>query len=422
MSSDSLDVPLYLQVQNADDNTYSGNVVPTLAFILQASGVIVLNNEQGFSVKNIRALCDVGNSTKKRLNSGCIGKKGIGFKSVFQITDVPEIHSNGFHMKFDTSEGQIVFVLPTVVPPLDINLFERELFNESNENDDASWNTCIVLPFKSKLKEGKGEYEPHLDQQPVFAFLPLRTYGLKFILQGDFVLPSSREEVDGDSAWNQWLLSKFPTLFVNALKSFYGLGCFQEIPGKAVTAYMKFVPLVGEVHGFFYHLPHMIISKLRKSNCLILEGQNGEWVPPCRVLRCWNEEARALLPESLLGKHLGVGYLNKDIVLSDILAKALGVQDYGPKILIDVMSSICNSDDGIRSLGLDWLSAWLNALHATVSFHSATNSLNAGMDFDITNKLQKIRFIPLSDYSYVSLEQGPIWLPCDAFSALEGEL
>ncbi|KAK1285568.1 hypothetical protein QJS10_CPB20g01144 [Acorus calamus] len=501
-------------VQNADDNTYSGNVVPTLAFILQASGVIVLNNEQGFSVKNIRALCDVGNSTKKGSNSGYIGKKGIGFKSVFRIADAPEIHSNGFHVKFDISEGQIGFVLPTVVPPLDINLFERELFNESNENDDASWNTCIVLPFKSKLKEGKGinsimsmfsdlhpslllflhrlecilfknmlndtlvimrretlgdgivrvshgnellswlvvsqklqansirpdveiteisvaftlhlsdtgEYEPHLDQQPVFAFLPLRTYGLKFILQGDFVLPSSREEVDGDSAWNQWLLSKFPTLFVNALKSFCGLGCFQEIPGKAVTAYMKFVPLVGEVHGFFHHLPHMIISKLRTSNCLILEGQNGEWVPPCRVLRCWNEEARALLPGSLLDKHLGVGYLNKDIILSDILAKALGVQDYGPKILIDIMSSICNSDDGIQSLGFDWLSAWLNALHATVSFHSATNSLNAGMDFDITNRIRKIRFIPLSDYSYVSLEQGPIWLPCDAFSALEGEL
>nr|GEX60956.1 hypothetical protein [Tanacetum cinerariifolium] len=39
--------------------------------------IIVLNNEQGFSAENIRALCDVGNSTKKKASSGYIGKKGI---------------------------------------------------------------------------------------------------------------------------------------------------------------------------------------------------------------------------------------------------------------------------------------------------------------------------------------------------------
>ena len=58
---------------------------PTLTFILQDSGVIVLNNEHGFSAENIRALCDVGNSTKRGCSAGYIGKKGIGFKSVFRV-------------------------------------------------------------------------------------------------------------------------------------------------------------------------------------------------------------------------------------------------------------------------------------------------------------------------------------------------
>lgn len=58
---------------------------PTLTFILQEKGIVVLNNEQGFSFNNIRALCDVGNSTKKNLDAGYIGKKGIGFKSVFRV-------------------------------------------------------------------------------------------------------------------------------------------------------------------------------------------------------------------------------------------------------------------------------------------------------------------------------------------------
>lgn len=78
-------MPLLLQVQNADDNTYPTNVEPTLAFILQESGIVVLNNERGFSAENIRALCDVGNSTKKGSSAGYIGKKGIGFKSVFRV-------------------------------------------------------------------------------------------------------------------------------------------------------------------------------------------------------------------------------------------------------------------------------------------------------------------------------------------------
>ncbi|KAA8548393.1 hypothetical protein F0562_000077 [Nyssa sinensis] len=93
-------------VQNADDNVYQENVEPTLTFILQEAGIIVLNNEQGFSAHNIRALCDVGNSTKKGSTAGYIGKKGIGFKSVFRVTDAPEIHSNGFHVKFDIKIGR----------------------------------------------------------------------------------------------------------------------------------------------------------------------------------------------------------------------------------------------------------------------------------------------------------------------------
>lgn len=74
-----------IQVQNADDNNYPESVEPTLAFILQDSGIAVLNNERGFSAQNMRALCDVGNSTKKGSNTGYIGKKGIGFKSVFRV-------------------------------------------------------------------------------------------------------------------------------------------------------------------------------------------------------------------------------------------------------------------------------------------------------------------------------------------------
>ncbi|KAL7177232.1 hypothetical protein ACSBR2_030551 [Camellia fascicularis] len=495
-------------VQNADDNVYLENVEPTLSFILQESGIIVLNNEQGFSAQNIRALCDVGNSTKKGSGAGYIGKKGIGFKSVFRVTDAPEIHSNGFHVKFDITEGQIGFVLPTVVSPCDINLFQKLASCDTDKMDTYCWNTCIVLPFRSKLLEvssinniksmfsdlhpslllflhrlkcvrfrnmlddslivmrkeivgngivkvslGKekmtwfvasqvlqadtirpdvqtteisiaftlqesdnGDYIPYLDQQPVFAFLPLRRYGLKFIIQGDFVLPSSREEVDGDSPWNQWLLSKFPDLFVGAERSFCALPCFSENSGKAVSAFMSFVPLLGEVHGFFSSLPRLIISKLRISKCLLMEGDNKEWVLPCKVIRCWNEQAQSLLPDSLLHDHLGLGFLDKNIELSDSLARDLGIEEYGPKVLLQIIISLCLKENGLKSMGLVWLSSWLNALYTMMFSSSGQISQDSGTVSDVINNLKKIPFIPLSDGTYSSVDDGTIWLHSDGLN------
>ncbi|XP_019264189.1 PREDICTED: uncharacterized protein LOC109241829 [Nicotiana attenuata] len=488
-------------VQNADDNIYPEDVEPTLTFILQDKGIIVLNNERGFSADNIRALCDVGNSTKKGRNAGYIGKKGIGFKSVFRVTDAPEIHSNGFHIKFDITNGQIGFVLPTIVPPCDIDFYTRLASSSSYCNH---WNTCIVLPFRSNLLERSGEenimsmfadlhpslllflhrlhcikfrnmlsdsivvmrkeavgngiikvsfgeekltcfvvsqklradtirpdtptteisiaftlqetldgsYNPQLDQQPVFSYLPLRKYGLKFILQADFVLPSSREEVDGDSPWNQWLLSEFPGLFVSAERSFCDLPCFKDNPAKGVTAYMSFVPLVGEAHGFFSSLPRMILSRLRTSNCLIIEGMDNEWVPPCKVLRNWTHEARNLLPDSLLRKHLGVGFLHKDIVLPDLLARALGIEEYGLKVLLQVVTSLCSSGDGLKSMGLEWLCMWLNAFFTMSS--NGKNSADFGIESHLMKELKKIPFIPLSDGRYGSLDEGALWLHVDS--------
>ncbi|CAN6486909.1 unnamed protein product [Victoria cruziana] len=492
-------------VQNADDNVYPKDVDATLAFILQPNGIVILNNEQGFTAENIRALCDVGNSTKKGSATGYIGHKGIGFKSVFRVTDAPEIHSNGYHVKFDISEGQIGFVLPTAIPPCDVDLVGM-LVSTDNQADDTSWNTCIVLPFKpafkepaamrsissmfsdlhpslllflhrlqciklknmindsltvfrrervgngivtvthgdekmtwlvvqSKLKVNKirpgvqtteialaftlkessnGEYQPQLIQQPVFAFLPLRTYGLKFILQGDFVLPSSREEVDGNSPWNQWLLSEFPGLFLVSEKSFCDLPCFKDSPAKAVSVYMAFVPVMGEVHGFFSSLPQFIISQLRMSNCLLLDKQDVEWVPPCRVLKGWNNEVRLLLPDKLLYDHLGLGYLHQDILLSDSLSEALGVQNYGPSILIDIMRSICTKDN-VKLLGLNWLVSWLCALYDSLLVSSCDFQIavNSRKEPHYISDLKRIPFLPLSDGSCSSISEGPIWLPCD---------
>lgn len=64
-------------IQNADDNSYPDNLgecdCPSVQFIMRPEGVVVLNNETGFADRNIRALCDVGRSTKGKHKAGYIG-------------------------------------------------------------------------------------------------------------------------------------------------------------------------------------------------------------------------------------------------------------------------------------------------------------------------------------------------------------
>ncbi len=85
---------LYLiSLQNADDNRYLHSLPPAVEFVLQPGSITVLNNEGGFTANDVRALCDVGQSTKAKAGGGFIGQKGIGFKSVFKVTDAPQVCS-----------------------------------------------------------------------------------------------------------------------------------------------------------------------------------------------------------------------------------------------------------------------------------------------------------------------------------------
>ncbi|GKC34649.1 histidine kinase-, DNA gyrase B-, and HSP90-like ATPase family protein, partial [Tanacetum coccineum] len=90
-------------VRNADENAFPCDVEPTLTFILQETGVkrTLLNNDEGFSAESIKELCDDVCNIKKKEPSGdtYIDNKGIGFKSVFRVSDAPEIHSNEFNIK-----------------------------------------------------------------------------------------------------------------------------------------------------------------------------------------------------------------------------------------------------------------------------------------------------------------------------------
>lgn len=311
-------------LQNADDNSYEAGVRAKGEFVLTTSRQVVFhNNERGFSSANIQAICDVGASTKSSVDSSSsIGKKGIGFKSVFKISDSPQVHSNGFHIRFrakndDAHGGGLGYILPfwiedqtkwqrqqgtTFVLPLNqasaarvdeiseslmafepsILLFLRrirelriadqvhnqtlhflkeasmrgrhhqtvQLFSQIRRKGSSAdrvvvaqqqWlvvkmtliapaafasapdqvretEIAVALPFDLSSSSSASGDRPPLQQ--VFAYLPLRSYGFRFIVQGDFEVPSSREAIVNGSEWNQWLVSQLPGLLRQVVMSF----------------------------------------------------------------------------------------------------------------------------------------------------------------------------------------------------------
>ena len=67
--------------------------------------------ENGFREEDVRALCDIAQSTK--VNKKFIGQKGIGFKSVFKVTTTPVIHSGSYSFHFDSEAlGKLGYLIP----------------------------------------------------------------------------------------------------------------------------------------------------------------------------------------------------------------------------------------------------------------------------------------------------------------------
>ena len=86
-------------LQNADDMPKDNNGVNVKLHLLD-NNILFIHNGLPFSKDDIRAITDIGNSTKKK-NPSQTGYKGIGFKIVFQESENVLIKSGGFSFSFD---------------------------------------------------------------------------------------------------------------------------------------------------------------------------------------------------------------------------------------------------------------------------------------------------------------------------------
>ncbi|ERN06243.1 uncharacterized protein LOC18434435 [Amborella trichopoda] len=392
-------------IQNAEDNTYEPGVDPSLEFLVTSNDItktgasstlLVFNNEKGFSRKNIESICSVGRSTKAgNRQSGYIGEKGIGFKSVFLVSSQAYIFSNGYQISFNEEPNpdcKIGYIVPewveekptlsdvhelygsdkllpttTIILPLkpdkvaavknQLSIVHPELLlflskikqlSVREHNADPKLNTVSSISISSETSLQKRKninaecYALHLSVQEngvlnecryhiwrqrfpvkpeckverrmdieewvislafpfgkrinrgsssagIYAFLPTEMVtNLPFIIQADFILPSSRESIVWENKWNKGILDCVPTSFFDAFYSY--LKSNEAAPPSSLSTMFKFLPVKES--------PFSELNNVRDS---IRKKVISEEILPCESFSeqqffCKPNEAGRLLP------------------------------------------------------------------------------------------------------------------------------
>ena len=100
----------YELLQNADDAATEDGLSVDIEFFLLEKYLVIRHNGAHFSSHNVKALCGYGgienedsddNKEEKQYDIQKIGYKGIGFKSVFNISDRVWVLSNKFTFRYD---------------------------------------------------------------------------------------------------------------------------------------------------------------------------------------------------------------------------------------------------------------------------------------------------------------------------------
>lgn len=141
--------------QNAEDAIRQKNINDgKIIFYLSSERIKVEHNGLPFDNKDVDSICGV--RSKKDPADNFIGYMGIGFKSVFSITNKAQIFSSNYKFKFDKDECPPE--LPWFIYPLEAKPPER-LNNEM---------TTFIFPFKTredtyqKTKEELEKFGIHL--------------------------------------------------------------------------------------------------------------------------------------------------------------------------------------------------------------------------------------------------------------------
>ena len=223
--------------------------------------------------------------------------------------------------------------------------------------------TTIAIAYPlSGIQESSTQLPPI---QPLFAFLPLRPYGFRFILQADFEIPATRQEIRRDNIWNDWLKSKMTCLLSKAYRQFQRLpellassSINTEIqthlePIQMIKYFLKLIPSRSELNPYFNSFVDESIKLLMGIIELPVARQNEkdetviDWVSPSRCIIVQDALIRRILSQDLLFSHFNCYYVHEQLALEcdqQILLK-LGCRTLEFKDITQLIESSYKQDE-----------------------------------------------------------------------------
>lgn len=147
-------------LQNANDAAGSdGSQGGRIAMVVTDDSLIVADQGAGFGTDQVSAICGLGRSSKDPRKS--VGYKGLGFKSVGEITERPQVVNGALRFGFDESQARRLIAeaagglsddqkIPVYALPF--RLQPQDLDNDLELVEDLladGYRTLLRLPFKA---------------------------------------------------------------------------------------------------------------------------------------------------------------------------------------------------------------------------------------------------------------------------------
>ncbi|CAF1202196.1 unnamed protein product [Adineta steineri] len=316
-----------------------------------------------------------------RLRSIIIDNRLTQSKHIYERFDIPgtsivEIHCGQMIEKWFVIKKQLI--IPDEIKTNLDNIIEV---------------TEIALAFP--LHEIKNNGEIKLIKQDVYAYLPLRTFGFTFIIQADFEVPSSRQDILSDSIWNQFLLNEIPSLFLGSLDLFHAeKSC---LPIDPLRFFLYFLPNETSVYSnnLFTPVCRTILHSLRSRQFLpVINDTNLHMPNECVLIH--DSTIKEILTPEILYNHLNLYYLKDDLYEHEKQLYELGVHRLGHNELIDVIKQMFTSEITFENKQI--LSKWFSCLYRCL------NELSLIDEQTVLKHIQLLKIFPLKNrQEFISL-------------------
>ncbi|XP_074278422.1 uncharacterized protein LOC141602012 [Silene latifolia] len=134
--------------------------------------------------------------------------------------------------------------------------------------DIEEWSITLAFPYGKRLDRG-------MTCSGIYAFLPTETVtNLPFIIQADFLLPSSREAILWDDKWNQGILDCVPSAFINAFVSL--VKTREDAPASTLASMFAFLPVKSSAYSKLNVIREAIKERLRQESIIMSESHSSQ--------------------------------------------------------------------------------------------------------------------------------------------------